>query len=118
VRGIWLTGAFLQEGTDSAFFFDDLQKAVAGSLAPDGHVFEDRRVVADDLQEVSRFQPFHLAGSQEDGEWAEGTGDVEAAWGGRAGGEVHGFLPLGRATWPPIRENRPGALGVRLISVQ
>jgi hypothetical protein len=50
---------------------------VPGALAPDGHVFEDRRVVAHDLEPVSCRQPQHLARREQDRQGAEGAGHVE-----------------------------------------
>src|ERR1700731_878042 len=54
-------GAFLDEGDDLALLLGDVEEAVAGALAPDGHVFEDAWVVADDLQAVAGGEAEHLS---------------------------------------------------------
>lgn len=69
----------LHQGTDDAgLLLLDLQETVAGSFAPDRHVFEDARVVPDHLQVVSRLELPHLLRGEQDGQRTEESGHVEA----------------------------------------
>jgi hypothetical protein len=61
---------------------------MARALAPDGHVFEDAGVVADDLEPVSCRELHHLAHREQDRQRAEGAGHVELA----GDGSGHGTL--------------------------
>ena len=68
----------LHQGAEAApLLFFQLQETVAGPLAPDGHVFPDAGVVPQDLQEVPGLELAHLPRRQEDGQRAEGAGDVQ-----------------------------------------
>jgi hypothetical protein len=61
---------------------------VAGALAPDRHVLQDGRVVADHLEPVPLRQPHHLARREQDRQRAEGAEHVEMA----GDGSGHGSL--------------------------
>jgi hypothetical protein len=52
---------------------------VTRALAPDRHVLQDARVVADHLEQVAHRQAQHLARRQQDRQRAEGAGHVEMA---------------------------------------
>jgi len=81
-------GALLDEGDDLALLLGDVEEAVAGALAPDGHVFEDAWVVADDFQPVPGGEAEHLSRREEDGQRAEGAGHVELVDDGRGHGTL------------------------------
>ena len=68
-----------QRAETPRLFLRHLQQAVAGPLAPDGHVLADAGVVPQDFQEIPGMELPHLAGRQEDRQRTEGSGDVEAA---------------------------------------